>query len=61
MPDWRSGFWAYNNLIIFGALLESWAVGWHAGREPNLYFWRDRSGYEIDLLVDQGARPSPLR
>jgi hypothetical protein len=51
---------------LFGALFESWVVAeilkarWHAGREPNLYFWRDRSGNEVDLLVDQGAQALPI-
>jgi hypothetical protein len=25
----------------------------HAGREPNLFFWRDRSGFEIDFLIEK--------
>lgn len=51
---------------MFGALFESWVVAeclkacWHAGREPNLYFWRDRSGHEVDLLVDQGVCAIPV-
>jgi hypothetical protein len=51
---------------LFGALFESWVVAeclkarWHAGKEPNLYFWRDRSGHEVDLLVDQGSSAIPI-
>ncbi|HKH49553.1 MAG TPA: ATP-binding protein [Thermoanaerobaculia bacterium] len=26
----------------------------HQGREPDLYFWRDSTGHEIDALIDQG-------
>ncbi len=26
----------------------------------NLYFWRDRSGHEVDVLIDRGTRLSPL-
>jgi len=51
---------------LFGALFESWVVAeclkarWHAAKEPNLYFWRDRSGHEVDLLVDQGICAIPV-
>ncbi|HEX9670986.1 MAG TPA: DUF4143 domain-containing protein [Thermoanaerobaculia bacterium] len=26
----------------------------HQGREPDLYFWRDSTGHEIDVLLEQG-------
>jgi hypothetical protein len=26
----------------------------HAGREPDLYFWRDATGHEIDVLIEAG-------
>ncbi|HMB15549.1 MAG TPA: ATP-binding protein [Pelovirga sp.] len=51
---------------LFGALFESWVVSeclkarWHSGKEPNFYFWRDRSGHEVDLLVDQGVCVLPV-
>ncbi len=32
----------------------------HQGREPDLYFWRDSTGHEIDVLLDQGAALVPL-
>ncbi|MBT4504436.1 MAG: ATP-binding protein [Gemmatimonadetes bacterium] len=28
----------------------------HVGRRPDLYFWRDNTGHELDLLVEQGTR-----
>ena len=28
----------------------------HQGQEPDLYFWRDSTGHEIDAVVDRGAR-----
>ena len=49
-----------------GALFETWVIGellkarYNAGEVSNLYFWRDRSGHEIDLLIDQGTRLSPV-
>jgi hypothetical protein len=51
---------------LYGPLFESFVVSeflktrLHAGLESNLYFWRDRSGHEIDLLVDEGHRILPV-
>ncbi|HHS83497.1 MAG TPA: ATP-binding protein [Gammaproteobacteria bacterium] len=49
-----------------GALFETWVISellkarYNAGETSNLYFWRDRSGHEVDLLIDQGSHLSPL-
>jgi uncharacterized protein len=49
-----------------GALFESWIISellkarYNAGETSNLYFWRDRSGHEVDLLIDHGTHLSPL-
>lgn len=32
----------------------------NAGREINLYYWRDKTGYEIDLIADQGEQLMPI-
>ncbi len=32
----------------------------HHRRKPPLYFWRDRTGHEIDLLVEQGMALYPI-
>src|SRR6185436_15949894 len=43
-----------------GAVFESFVISeliknfFHRGREPDLYFWRDSSGHEIDAVIDQG-------
>lgn len=29
-------------------------------RDPRLYFWRDATGHEIDILVDAGSRLIPV-
>ena len=29
-------------------------------RDPNLYFWRDATGHEIDILIDAGDRLIPV-
>lgn len=52
-----------------GPLFETWVVGeflkrrLNAGRPSNLSFWRDRSGHEVDLLVEspQGIQPVEIK
>ena len=45
-----------------GAVFETWVVGetlkhrHNLGLPPDLYFWRDNHGLEIDLLFEQGSR-----
>lgn len=41
----------FENLI----LLEIMKQRLNAGRRPNLYFWRDNTGNEIDILLDRGT------
>jgi predicted AAA+ superfamily ATPase len=69
LAAWLLGVQHSGHLIshpLFGALFESWVVAeclkarWHTGSEPNLYFWRDRSGNEVDILVDQGTQALPI-
>ncbi|GAB4213412.1 MAG: hypothetical protein Fur007_07520 [Rhodoferax sp.] len=49
-----------------GALFEIWVVGefvkrcTNAGLRPNLFFWRDRAGHEIDLLLQDGGLIRPV-
>lgn len=48
-----------------GALFENLVVGeflkrrYNAGLQSNLYFWRDRTGNEVDLLLDKGGMLVP--
>jgi len=32
----------------------------NTGREPAIYFWRDSSGNEIDIVIDHGDRLIPV-
>lgn len=32
----------------------------HSGREPDLYFWRDSAGHEIDMLIERGQELTPV-
>jgi uncharacterized protein len=49
-----------------GALFETLIVGellkkrYNAGQPSNLYFWRDRTGNEIDILLDKGSQLLPV-
>ncbi|MEL7124494.1 MAG: DUF4143 domain-containing protein, partial [Bacteroidota bacterium] len=49
-----------------GALFENFIITellknrFNAGIPSNLYFWRDQSGTEIDIVLDQGANMFPI-
>ena len=69
LASWLLGIQKVEHLAshpLFGSIFETWVVGeclksrWHRALEPNLYFWRDRSGHEVDILVDQGFRVLPV-
>jgi len=33
---------------------------WHNGEKPNLYFFRDEKGHEIDLLIYKNGKYYPI-
>ncbi len=49
-----------------GAVFENYIVAeavkayTHHRREPPLYFWRDQTGHEVDLLIEDGGILSPI-
>jgi uncharacterized protein len=49
-----------------GAVFETFVASeimksaYHSGETPSLYFWRDRSGNEIDFLIDRGSELLPV-
>ena len=49
-----------------GAIFESYVVSaiskafLHRGIEPPLFYWRDSTGREVDLIVEQGEKPIPF-
>jgi len=49
-----------------GALFETWVISellkqrYNKGKASNLYFWRDNTGNEIDVLIDQGQKLFPI-
>jgi len=52
--------------ISSGAFFETFVVSeiiksyWHNGEKPNLYFFRDEKGHEIDLLIYQDGKYYPI-
>lgn len=51
---------------IFGHLFENWAImavlksWWHSGRVCEAWFYRDKEGHEIDLLLRDAMRLYPI-
>ncbi|HOD29401.1 MAG TPA: ATP-binding protein [Syntrophales bacterium] len=49
-----------------GAVFETYVVSelfkafTHRGEMPPLYFWRDRTGHEVDVLIDTGKKLIPI-
>ena len=49
-----------------GAIFENYVVAellkkrLHSGLEPDLYFWRDSAGHELDIVIDLGSRLIPI-
>ncbi|HEY9160183.1 MAG TPA: ATP-binding protein [Desulfomonilia bacterium] len=49
-----------------GALFETFVISefmksrYNRGLESNLYFWRDRTGTEVDLVVEKGDKLEPV-
>ena len=54
------------NHYLRGALFESMVLSdflkkrYHHGLPPNIYFWRDKLGHEIDCLLEEGTRLTPI-
>jgi len=42
---------------VFAEVLKSW---WNGGKQPSLYYYRDKDGREIDLLIVQDGTFHPL-
>jgi len=46
----------FENMVV----ADAWKERAHQGREPNLYFWRDSNGHEVDLIWDRQRRLVPI-
>ena len=51
---------------LYGSIFETFAMSelykafCHTGETPPMYFWRDKTGHEIDLLIDLGEHLSAV-
>ena len=49
-----------------GGIFESFVISelykraLHNGQEPDLFFWRDSTGHEVDCIIDQGQTLAPV-
>lgn len=49
-----------------GAIFETWVVVevlksyWHTGQSPQCYYFRNKDGYEIDLVIEQDGKLYPI-
>ena len=43
--------------FVFSEIYKAFA---HSGEQPPLYFWRDRTGHEVDIVIDTGKRLIPV-
>ena len=69
LAAWLLSIHAEEQLAIHparGPLFENWVISeclknrFNKGKESNLYFWRDRTGNEVDLILDQGDSLIPV-
>lgn len=69
LAAWLLGIQTIDQLSIHphrGALFESWVVSellkgrYNRGIDSNLYFWRDKTGHEIDVVIDEAGKLRPI-
>ena len=69
LAAWLLGVQSADQLAIHpqrGALFETWVVGeflkerYNKSLPSNLFFWRDNTGNEVDVIADQGLTLIPI-
>lgn len=69
LAAWLLGIQSAEQLVTHsmrGALFETWVVSellkkrYNQSLPANIYFWRDRSGNEVDVLCEEAGRISPI-
>jgi hypothetical protein len=49
-----------------GAVFETFVISelfknyYNQGREPDIFFWRDSAGHEVDVILDNGKEQIPI-
>lgn len=52
--------------FMYGALFETYVIAdliknnFNAGKKPNIYFWRDNHGHEVDAIIEYGSELIPI-
>ncbi|WP_373518260.1 ATP-binding protein [Pricia sp.] len=46
----------FENMVVIDLMKKRF----NAGKSDNLYFWRDRSGHEVDIVLDYGLELVPI-
>ena len=66
---WLIGIQNESQLMLHpqrGAIFETWVVSellkvrYNAGLASNLFFWRDNTGNEVDIIIDKGLTLEPV-
>ena len=69
LAAWLLGIQTPDQMVnhpLRGALFESWVVGelikgrFNRALPSNLFFWRDNTGNEVDVIADQGLTLTPI-
>jgi predicted AAA+ superfamily ATPase len=69
LAAWLLGVQSADQISIHplrGALFETWVMGellkerYNRSLPSNLFFWRDNTGNEVDVIVDQGLKLIPI-
>jgi len=69
LVSWLLGIQDKNQVMIHsmrGALFETWVMAelikgrFNRGLRSNFFFWRDSTGNEVDVLVEQGEQLVPM-
>jgi len=69
LAAWLLGIQNKSQLILHpqrGAIFETWVVTellkarFNCGLSSNLFFWRDNTGNEVDVIIDKGLTLEPL-
>lgn len=59
-PDELMGHPLWGNIFETFIISELYKRVYHTGEKPPFYFWRDKTGNEIDLLVEVGSTLLPI-
>jgi hypothetical protein len=55
-PDQLSTHYLRGNIFESFLISEYMKLRYHSGLRPNAFFWRNSTGHEIDLLLEEGER-----